>query len=94
MSVDVEIYMNTIIKFFRENPNDLLNLIPKTKEKDFYLKIREIATENYKKGEEVNLTQRQLIDACVELNRPKEKTIEKSVENIFVKTKFGDFCLN
>jgi len=32
MSVDVEIYMNGILKFFRENPNDLLNLVPKTKE--------------------------------------------------------------
>jgi hypothetical protein len=29
MSVDIEIYMSNIIKFFRENPKDLLNLIPK-----------------------------------------------------------------
>jgi hypothetical protein len=94
MSVDVEIYMNTIIKFFRENPNDLLNLIPKNKEKDFYQKIREIAIANYNKGEEVNLTQIQLIDACVDINQAKEKTIDKSNENLFVKTKFGVFCLN
>jgi hypothetical protein len=26
MNLDVEIYMNNVIKFFRENPNDLLNL--------------------------------------------------------------------
>jgi len=37
MSVDVEIYMNNLIKFFRENPKDLLNLIPKNKEDEFYI---------------------------------------------------------
>jgi hypothetical protein len=94
MSVDVEIYMNTIIKFFRENPNDLLNLIPKNREEDFYQKIREIAVANYNKGEEVNLTQSQLINACVDITQPKEKTIDRSDENLFIKTKFGVFCLN
>jgi sugar-specific transcriptional regulator TrmB len=94
MSVDVEIYMNNIIKFFRDNPNDLLNLVPKNKEQDFYQKIREIAINNYDKGEEVNLTQRQIIDICVELNQPKKKPVEESVENLFVKTKFGEYCLN
>jgi hypothetical protein len=29
MSVDVDIYMNGIQKFFRDNPEELLNLIPK-----------------------------------------------------------------
>ena len=48
--VDVEIYMNNIIKFFRENPTDLLNLVPKDKEEYFYTKIKEVAIENYKKG--------------------------------------------
>jgi membrane-bound lytic murein transglycosylase len=41
MSVDVEIYMNNIIKFFKENPNDLHNLIPKNKEDEFYKKLME-----------------------------------------------------
>ena len=50
MSVDVEIYMNNIIKFFRENPTDLLNLVPKDKEEFFYIKIKEVAIENYKKA--------------------------------------------
>ena len=40
MSVDVKIYMNNIIKFFKENPNDLFNLIPKNKEDEFYRKLR------------------------------------------------------
>ncbi len=49
--VDVEIYMNNIIKFFRENPTDLLNLVPKDKEEYFYTKIKKVAIENYEKGE-------------------------------------------
>jgi hypothetical protein len=36
MNVDVEIYMNNMVKFFKSNPNDLLNLIPKGKEDEFY----------------------------------------------------------
>ena len=47
MSVDVEIYMNNLIKFFRENPKDLLNLIPKNKEDEFYIKIKERAAQNF-----------------------------------------------
>ena len=35
MSVDVEIYMNNLVKFFRENQKDLLNLVPKDKEEEF-----------------------------------------------------------
>jgi hypothetical protein len=94
MSVDVEIYMNNIIKFFKENPNDLLNLIPKNKEEEFYRKIRETAVKNYDKGDEVSLTQPQMIEVCVEINRGKEKTVEKSVSHLFVKTKIGEYCLN
>jgi hypothetical protein len=94
MSVDVEIYMNNIIKFFRENPNDLLNLIPKNKEEEFYKKVRETATKNYDKGDEVSLTQPQMIEVCVEINRTKEQKIEKSVSHLFVKTKIGEYCLN
>lgn len=94
MSVDVEIYMNNIIKFFRDNPNDLLNLVPKTKEQDFYKKIREIAINNYDKGEDVSLTQSQFIEICVEINGKKKKDAETSVEHLFVETKFGRYSLN
>jgi hypothetical protein len=89
MSVDVEIYMNNIIKFFRENPNDLLNLVPKNKEEEFYKKIRETAIKNYDKGEEVSLTQPQMIEVCVEISRD-----EKIYSHLFVKTNFGEYCLN
>jgi hypothetical protein len=109
MSVDVEIYMNNITKFFRENPKDLLNLVPKDKENEFYLKMKEQAFENYEKGEEIPLTQKQIILICVELNQTlleppkmtmsdllnkKSKIYEEQMKNSIVDTKVGKTYLN
>jgi len=109
MSVDVEIYMNNIIKFFKDNPKDLLNLVPKDKENEFYLKMKERAFENYEKGEEIPLTQQQIILICVELNQTqleppkmtmsqllveKSKTYEAQMKNSIVDTKLGKTYLN
>lgn len=92
MSLDVDIYMNNILKFFRENPNELLSLVPKQKEKEFYEKIREIAFMNEKKGDEVALTKKQLIDVCKDLNTT--KTIDEIAEKIIFHTPFGSYSLN
>jgi len=93
MSVDVEIYMNNIVKFFKENPKDLLNLVPKSKEEEFYVKIRETALLNSEKGEDANLTQKQLMEICVVLNG-KHPVIDKKIQGIFIETKYGQICLN
>ena len=92
MSVDVDIYMNNIIKFFKQNQKDLLNLVPKDKEEEFYVKIREAASDNVENGKEVSLTRMQLIDVCKELNQKKTEPIE--IPETFMKTKFGLICLN
>jgi hypothetical protein len=94
MSVDVEIYMNNIIKFFRENPVDLMNLVPKEKEEYFYTKIKEVAIENYEKGEDVSLTQSQLVNVCSEINQPNKQVVEEISKNFIQKTKFGYLFLN
>jgi hypothetical protein len=97
MSVDVEIYMNNIVKFFKSNPKDLLNLVPKEKEDEFYDKIRETAIQNIDKGEDAPLTQKQMIDICVVLNgkTPKEdKVNEEKLESYILGTKFGPIFLN
>ena len=93
MSVDVEIYMNNLIKFFRENPEELLNLIPQDREKDFYQKIKEIAHKNEEKGEEITLTQKQFIDICRELNG-QVIDVDKKFIDVMVHTKFGSYSLN
>jgi hypothetical protein len=109
MSVDVEIYMNNIIKFFRENPNDLLNLVPKNKEEVFYRMLREEAIKNYEKGEEVNLTQKQIIEICAEIHGKLKRNSEprkigdilkdmdlqnQTIDKIIVNTPFGNYSLN
>jgi hypothetical protein len=93
MSVDVDIYMNNIIKFFKENQNDLLNLVPKDKEEEFYAKIREQASKNFNKGEEASLTQPQLMEICVRVNG-KDPVLDKKIKDIFITTKYGLICLN
>jgi hypothetical protein len=93
MSVDVEIYMNNIIKFFRENPKDLLNLVSKEKEEEFYQEIKKVAILNSDKSEEVSLTQKQLIEICVKLNG-KEYKDNKKIDKTFIETNYGRICLN
>lgn len=92
MSVEVEIYMSNIIKFFKQNERELLNLVPKNKEEEFYSKIREVASFNHKKGDEVSLTQKQMIDICVQINNVSD--IPKKVQGVFQLTRFGNICLN
>ena len=95
MNVDVEIYMNGIIKFFKNNPDDLFTLIPKGKEDEFYDKIRETSLGNINKGEDVSLTQKQILDICVILNGkdPNSPKTEK-LESFIMETKFGNIILN
>lgn len=94
MNVDVEIYMSNIIKFFKTNPNDLINLVPKEKEDEFYQKIREAATNNIDNGEDVTLTQKQMIGICLTLNNKKSVEDKKEVNKIVMETKFGSIFLN
>jgi len=93
MSVDVEIYMSNIIKFFKQNPKDLLSLVPQDKEQQFYTKIREVAFYNHDQGKEITLTQNQLIEICKELNTKKISPDEQIV-GVFWESKFGKICLN
>jgi hypothetical protein len=92
MNVDIEIYMSNIIKFFKENPQDLLNLIPESKKNEFFDKVREFAIKNADKGDEVSLTRQQLIDICLEVNEKPKEIAKKS--NVIIPTIYGDYCLN
>ncbi len=92
MSVEVEIYMSNIIKFFKQNEPELLNLVPKDKEEEFYKKIREVAFRNYTEGGEASLTQKQMIEICVHINGGSKKKGE--IQGVFQMTKFGNICLN
>lgn len=92
MSVDVEIYLSNLIKFFKQNPKDLLNLIPQDKEEEFYSKVRLIANENIEDGKDPALTQKQFIEICKVLNTVPSK--EEEIKLPFISSKFGPICLN
>lgn len=92
MSLDVDIYMNNILKFFKDNPKELYNLVPKQKENEFFEKIREVALSNEKKGDEVALTQKQLINICRSINT--QTNVQQLAEKIMVYTPFGSYSLN
>ncbi len=41
-NVEVELYLNQFIKFFDNNPNDLMNLIGDLGKEEFYDKVRKL----------------------------------------------------
>lgn len=95
MSVDVEIYVSQFKTFFQENPEDLANLIGKADPDQFFLRVYHQALQNLEEGNDIELTQKQLINIIVELN---DKNIKVQDDLEFkvpiMKTQFGDFILN
>ena len=71
MNVDIEIYLSGMVKFFKDNPKDLLSLVPKDKENDFYSMLRKYSCDNFDKGDDYVLTRSQILEICVQLNDSK-----------------------
>lgn len=94
-SVDIDIYVNNLITFFDKNPNDLIDLIGDLLKESFYEKVREQCIKNSEIGDEVSLTQKQIIDIVVELKKVKSIEYDKSkLYSIVQETKFGSIFLN
>ena len=93
MSLEVELYMSNVIKFFNENPKDLMNFVTQDKKDEFFQKIKEKALENVEKGEEVVLTQQQFIDICLVMNEKQAKEFQY-LKKIMVTTEYGQICWN
>jgi hypothetical protein len=97
MKLDVAIYLNNVVKFFNENPTHLQNFVSLDKKEIFFDKIKEVASYNAEKGDEVTLTQKQFIDICLEINGKKEEPQEVLTDD-FTKThketKWGYICWN
>lgn len=91
-NIDIEIYLNQLMSFFEKNPNDLSQLIGNELKEIFYQKIKEQCYKNLEIGEEISLTQQQLIDIIVFIknNAIDHEIIKGSIQ----KTKFGNIFLN
>ena len=94
-NVDVDIYVNQLITFFEKNPNDLIDLIGDLLKESFYEKVREQCVKNSEIGDEISLTQKQIIDIVVELKKVRSIDYDKTkLYSIVQETKFGSIFLN
>jgi hypothetical protein len=91
MNVDVQIYLSNFKSFFNNNPNDLINLIGDGDKDKFFEMVQESVVENHEKGEDLELTKKQLIDIMLILTKDR---VEEKVENFILKGPYGDIFLN
>ncbi len=84
---DIEIYLKNVISFFKNNPNDLTNLIGEDNMDLFYKKIREQSEQNYLNGVDFVLTRTQIMSIIYNIKKP-------AVKKPFQASKFGPICLN
>ena len=94
-NVDVEIYINQFITFFDKNPNDLIDLIGDLLKDDFYDRVKQQSLDNLENGEDVSLTQKQLISIVVKLKESKNEEVDMDkIKSLIYHTKFASFSLN
>ena len=93
-NVDVQIYLSQVKTFFEQNPDELINLLGKAKPEDFFEGVARLAAENIDNGEDVQLTNKQMIDLIVELNKTKKGLIVREVLTPVMEGKFGKIYLN
>jgi hypothetical protein len=93
-NVDIEIYFSQFKTFFVENPKELKKLIGRASDEDFFNEVYSTIHINHEKGEELPLTQKQIMDIVIMLNKTIEHKIDTYDKRIFTKTEFGFICLN
>lgn len=94
-NVDVEIYMNQLISFFENNPNDLMDLIGGLQKNEFYVKLRERLEKNFEEGNDIVLTRDQILNVVLKLKIPEILEFKPNdLRSIIYTTKFGDIILN
>ena len=94
MNIDVEINIKNFVNFFESNPNELMDLIGDTLKEVFYDKVKEQCYKNLDNGEEITLTQKQLIEIVVDIKRVKPDINILLTNGVFQKTKYGLISLN
>jgi hypothetical protein len=95
-NIDVEIYMSQFINFFETNPNDLIDLIGDLNKQEFYDLVKSQCEKNKSQGDDVTLTQDQIIDIVIKLKKVdvKNSKMVVIVDKVFQSTKFGLIGLN
>jgi hypothetical protein len=91
MNVDVQIYLNNLKQFFENNPNDLMTLIGDKNKDVFYNLVEKQVIENFEKGDDLELTKKQIIDIMLILTKENDK---EKIEKWVLKGKFTNVILN
>lgn len=91
-SVDVDIYISQVIRFFETNPDELRRLIGDLNKNEFFIRVKEISLQNHHKGEDAQLTRKQLLELVVEMNNDFKK--KNNIDTIYFDTIYGSICLN
>ena len=93
MNVEIEIYLTQFFSFFQKNEGELIKLVPLEKKDIFFDKIRTASYLNYKNSEDFLLTKTQIVEICVEINKPKKQN--NPDENVrYFDGPFGKINLN
>ena len=93
-NVDIEIYMNNFVGFFKRNPDQLKILIGNFDGEKFYDKVRSLATKNHEEEKEVAPTRQQMIDLLVSMNKERELSDIKKVVSPFIEHHMGKINMN
>ena len=88
-NVDIQIYISQIKTFFNENPEQLIKLIGNINPDIFFDEVEKVSTINYEKGEDIQLTNKQMVSILFKINKGRTKDIIAVEE-----TKFGKLYLN
>ena len=95
MDLEVSIYISNLIKFFNDNPQDLINLIPVEKKDEFFNKVKIIANKNVIEFQDPTLSKEQFIEVCNDIvYGDEDHYIIIKKEGPLVFTKFGIISLN
>lgn len=93
--VDLEIYLNQLVKFFEKNPNELKTLIGDLDKEKFYERLKNSVHKNYEEFGDGVLTQQQIIDIVVDMfSQKKEEYTVHELKGVFMNHKYGLISLN
>lgn len=93
-NVDIDIYMNNFVGFFKKNPDQLKILIGEINTEDFFSEIKTIAEKNLLDEKEIVPTRKQMVDLLVGMNTNKNKKQITDVVIPFMEHRMGKIIMN
>ena len=82
MDVDVQIYLSNLKQFFKNNPNDLMELIGNSNQDMFFELVEKQVLENQKGEDGLELTKKQIIDIVLILTKDRD---QEKIESFIIK---------